>query len=57
MSARLQEELAVSLRILREATAGDEARRWSPGKLEPVTDALWTASDGYLDVLAAARDI
>ena len=53
--ARLARELAVSLRSLREQTGEYEERRWRPGKLEPVADALWRASDGYLDVLAAAE--
>lgn len=51
--ARLTEELAVSVRALRDCTAAYEQRRWSPGKLEPVADALWRASEGYLDVLDA----
>jgi hypothetical protein len=50
---RLREELTVSLRALRARTRNYEQRRWSPGKLEPVADALWRASDGYLDVRAA----
>ena len=53
LRARLNEELTVSQRALRECTKGYEDRRWSPGKLEPVADALWRASDGYLDVLDA----
>jgi len=56
MKVRLDEELAVSLAALRAASAAYEARRWSPGKLEPVADALWRASDGYLDVLAGNRE-
>ncbi len=47
---RLRAELTVSLRALRACTRAYEERRWSPGKLEPVADALWRASDGYLDV-------
>ncbi len=54
LRARLDEELAVSLRTLRAHTQAYEDRRWRPGKLEPVADALWRASDGYLDVLDAA---
>ncbi len=50
---RLLAELAVSLAALRATTAGYEQRRWSPGKLIPHADALFRASDGYLDVLAA----
>jgi hypothetical protein len=55
LRARLHEELAVSLRALRTCTRAYEDRRWSPGKLEPVADALWRATDGYLDVLDAVR--
>jgi hypothetical protein len=50
LRARLREELAVSLRALQARTRDYEERRWSPGKLEPVADALFRASDGYLDV-------
>lgn len=50
---RLRDELAVSLRTLRSRTEAYEERRWRPGKLEPFADALWQASDGYLDVLDA----
>ena len=56
LAARLRDELAVSHAALREATAEYERRRWAPGKLEPVADRLWRASDGYLDVLAALED-
>ncbi len=51
-AARLHDELAVSRKTLAAATAAYEQRRWSPGKLEPIADDLWRASDGYLDVLA-----
>ena len=50
---RMRAELAVSLAALRASTEAYDRRRWSPGKLEPVADELWRASDGYLDVLAA----
>jgi hypothetical protein len=50
MARRLTAELDVSLRALQVATAAYEQRRFSPGKLEPVADALWRASAGYLDV-------
>jgi hypothetical protein len=50
LRTRLHEELAVSMRALRACTRAYEERRWNPGKLEPVADALWRASDGYLDV-------
>jgi hypothetical protein len=55
LRSRLDEELAVSLRALHAHTQTYEDRRWSPGKLEPVADALWRASNGYLDVLDAVR--
>jgi hypothetical protein len=55
MSSRLEAELAVSLRALESTAATYEQRRFSPGKLEPVADALWRASAGYLDVLGAVR--
>lgn len=61
LRSRLGEELTVCLRALRARTRDYEDRRWRPGRLEPVADALWRASDGYLDVLdvvstsAAAR--
>jgi hypothetical protein len=50
---RMERELAVSMRALRAATRNYDERRWRPGKLEPVADALWRASEGYLDVLDA----
>jgi hypothetical protein len=53
LAARLADELAVSRNALRAATDAYEKRRWSPGKLEPIADALWLASQGYLDVLRA----
>lgn len=55
MASRLEAELAVSLRALESTAAVYEQRRFSPGKLEPVADALWRASAGYLDVLGAVR--
>jgi hypothetical protein len=55
MASRLKAELAVSLRALESATAAYEQRRFNPGKLEPVAEALWRASAGYLDVLGATR--
>jgi hypothetical protein len=55
MVSRLEDELAVSLHALSSASATYERRRFSPGKLEPVADALWRASAGYLDVLGAIR--
>jgi hypothetical protein len=53
LRARLRDELAVSLRALRRHTRAYEDKRWGPGKLTPVSDALWRGSDGYLDVLDA----
>lgn len=50
---RLNDELAVSLRALREQTRTYDDRRWKPGKLTPVADALWRAADGYVDILDA----
>jgi hypothetical protein len=55
LSSRLAAELTVSLHSLESLTAAYQERRFSPGKLEPVADALWRGSAGYLDVLRAAR--
>jgi len=55
LKSRLAAELGVSLRALESTHAAYEQRRFSPGKLEPVADALWRASAGYLDVLKAIR--
>jgi hypothetical protein len=55
MASRLEAELEVSRRALESITATYERRRFSPGKLEPVADALWRAGAGYLDVLGAVR--
>lgn len=51
LRARVQADLAVSLDALRARTKEYEERRWSPGKLTAVSDALWEASNGYLDLL------
>ena len=51
--ARLLDELGVSFGALRARTLAYEQRRWGKGSLEPAADALWQASTGYLDVLAA----
>jgi hypothetical protein len=48
---RLDDEMTVSLRSLRDQTRTYDERRWLPGKMTPVADALWRAADGYLDVL------
>jgi hypothetical protein len=53
MASRLRDELAVSRRALGSTTSAYEERRFAPGKLEPIADALWRASAGYLDVLTA----
>lgn len=55
MASRLEAELALSVRALESTAASYEQRRFSPGRLEPVADALWRASAGYLDVLKATR--
>ena len=55
MKSRLEAELAVSLRALESATAAYDQRRFSPGKIGPVADALWHATQGYLDVLRCAE--
>ena len=55
LQARLADELRVSLAALRDRSRRYDDKRWAPGKLEPVADALWLATDGYLDVLAAAQ--
>jgi len=51
---RLAREQAVSLAHLRDRTDHYADRRFQPGKLEPVADALWRATEGYLDLLDAA---
>lgn len=53
LAARLRDELGVSLAALRARTAAYEERRWAPGRLDPLADALWEAADGYLDLLDA----
>ncbi len=53
LKVRLNDELAISLSTLRARTAGYEAKRWGHAKLEPTADALWLATDGYLDLLDA----
>ena len=47
---RIERELAVSFDVLRRCTEEYARRRWAPGKLTPIADALWRASEGYLDV-------
>jgi hypothetical protein len=53
LRARLDDELAVSLRALRARTSAYRDHRWSPGKLETIADPLWLAAEGYLDILDA----
>jgi hypothetical protein len=55
LTDRLGDELDVCLRDLRARTRAYEEKRWAPGKLEPVADALWRSGAGYLDVLDAVR--
>lgn len=55
LRGRLRDELAVSRRALADCTEEYEQRRWKPGKLTTVADALWRASDGYLDLLEATE--
>jgi hypothetical protein len=50
---RLDDELAVSRRALARSTATYAEKRWQPGRLEPVADALWRVAEGYLDLMAA----
>ncbi len=50
---RLADELRVSLLSLRDRSRDYDERRWKPGRMEPVADALWRAGDGYLDILDA----
>lgn len=51
--ARIADELATSLAAVRRCTEAYTDRRWKPGKLGPVADALWLANVGYLDLLDA----
>jgi hypothetical protein len=51
LTARVEQELALSLAALRARTADYAARQWGPSKLGPTADALWQAADGYLDLL------
>ncbi|MBP2338100.1 hypothetical protein JOF41_004278 [Saccharothrix coeruleofusca] len=53
---RLDDELAVSLRALRHWTGVYEEKRWAPGKLTPISDAMWSAGAGYVDVWDALAD-
>jgi hypothetical protein len=53
LAARLEEELAIGMAALVARNREYEDRRWGRGRLEPTADALWHATDGYLDLLAA----
>jgi hypothetical protein len=54
---RMAEELATSLAAVRRRAESYTERRWKPGKLEPVADALWLANVGYLDLLSAVAGV
>ena len=47
---RLEQEVLVSQAAVRERSAEYQRRRWSPGKLEPVADALADAVQGWVDL-------
>lgn len=51
--ARMADELTTSLGEVRRAAEAYTDKRWKPGKLTPLADALWLANLGYLDVLDA----
>ncbi|HEY5249238.1 MAG TPA: hypothetical protein VIJ15_12405 [Dermatophilaceae bacterium] len=53
LGSRLDAELAVSLQSLESTAATYQQRRFTPGRQEPLADALWRATAGYLDVLQA----
>jgi hypothetical protein len=52
-AARMAEELATCLAEVRRCTGVYTEKRWTPGKLTPLADAMWLANQGYLDVLDA----
>jgi len=47
---RLVDELGVAQAAVRERSAEYQRRRWAPGRLEPVADALADAVRGWLDL-------
>ncbi|HEX3784614.1 MAG TPA: hypothetical protein VHX38_33555 [Pseudonocardiaceae bacterium] len=51
---RVAAELAICLASVRACTATYTDKRWAPGKLTPLSDAMWLANVGYLDLLDAA---
>jgi hypothetical protein len=53
LRGRLEQELLVAQAAVRERSADYQRRRWSPGKLEPVADALADAVQGWLDLADA----
>ena len=53
---RMAAELATSLAAVRRCTESYTDKRWKPGKLTPLGDALWLASMGYLELLDATRE-
>ena len=53
LAERVADELAVSLAALQTCTAAYAERQFTPTKVGPTADALWRASEGYLDLLAA----
>ncbi|MET0133594.1 MAG: hypothetical protein ABW215_08365 [Kibdelosporangium sp.] len=53
LDQRIDEELSLSLEALRERVDLYEEKRWSPGKLTPISDQLWEVGKGYLDLLDA----
>lgn len=55
LAERLRDEQRISLAELASRTADFEERRWGRGRIDPLADALWRASFGYLDVLRAQR--
>jgi hypothetical protein len=50
LGERLEQELLVVQAAVRERSAEYQRRRWSPGKLEPVADALADAVQGWVDL-------
>ena len=51
LAVRLDEERDLALENVRACTAAYGDRQWGPTKLGPTADALWSACEGYLDVL------
>jgi hypothetical protein len=47
---RLVDELRIAQTAVRERSADYQQRRWAPGRLEPVADALADAVQGWLDL-------